>query len=127
MIKRIILFTVVSSVMLGLSLFLHKLSIDEAQISFNLSSIYLYYFCCSICIYVSIEFLADKMVDTVGYAFLTGIFLKLGLFMLIFKREVFELESYTMTEKGVLIIPLLLFLLLETSFVVVKLKKNEAL
>ncbi|KAB1159011.1 hypothetical protein F7018_07690 [Tenacibaculum aiptasiae] len=83
------------------------------QLSFSLFAVYLFHVIAAIIVYFIVEFIADKMPNQAGYAYLASIFLKIGFFVLIFQASVFANEQLTKPERFSLVIPLFLFLILE--------------
>ncbi|TXD83931.1 hypothetical protein ESY86_07770 [Subsaximicrobium wynnwilliamsii] len=60
-----------------------------------------------------------------GYAYLPTLFVKVGLFYLLFKNSIFELANLTLIERLNLLIPLFLFLILEVILMARILAKNN--
>jgi hypothetical protein len=63
------------------------------------------------------------MSDKVGYAFLVGIFLKLGFFTVLFLSKGILDKPLSTTDRLGLILPLFLFLILEVTAVATRLKQ----
>ncbi|RBW59877.1 hypothetical protein DS884_06510 [Tenacibaculum sp. E3R01] len=83
------------------------------QLSFSLLGVYLFHVVSATIVYLIVEFVADKMPNQAGYAYLASIFLKIGFFVLVFQASVFTNEQLTKPERFSLVIPLFLFLILE--------------
>lgn len=58
-----------------------------------------------------------ELKPNIGFMYLPTLFIKGILFFIIFKSSVFTLETFTMTDRVNILIPSLLFLLLEVIFV----------
>ncbi|MBA6156241.1 hypothetical protein H3Z83_06870 [Tenacibaculum sp. S7007] len=82
-------------------------------LSFSLFSVYLFHVIAATIVYVIVEFIADKMPNQAGYAYLASVFLKMGFFVLVFQATVFANEQLTKPERFSLVIPLFLFLIIE--------------
>jgi len=57
------------------------------------------------------------MPNNAGYGFLVGMFVKMGLFMMMFYSKMLELKTILLVDKMFILIPLFLFLFLETLVV----------
>jgi hypothetical protein len=54
------------------------------------------------------------MPNNVGYVFLVGMFVKMGVFMIIFYSKMLEIKSIHFSDKIFILVPLFIFLSLET-------------
>ena len=117
--KRIIIFLLVVLLITTASFLLNNylLQINDVVLNFSLGTIYLFFAIAAILIYVIVEFVADKMPNQAGYAYLASMFLKIGFFLLIFQDGIFREVPLSKSEKFSLIIPLFLFLALEAVFI----------
>ena len=70
----------------------------------------------SFLIYLIVEFIAENMPSQAGYAYLASVFLKMGVFILLYKSVIFSDMDISKAEKVSLVIPLFLFLILEAIF-----------
>lgn len=115
MIKRIVLFFAVAIVLFLVTFFSHQyiLSANKTELSFSLSSVYLFHIIAASLVYVIIEVIAEKLPTQAGYAYLASIFLKMGFFVLIFNTDLFGNEMLTKPERISLVIPLFVFLITE--------------
>ncbi len=115
MIKRIIQFIVAVIVLFIISYVPHDyvLNSKDIYLSFSLFSVYLFHVIAATIVYVIVEFIADKMPNQAGYAYLASVFLKMGFFVLVFQATVFANEQLTKPERFSLVIPLFLFLIIE--------------
>lgn len=112
MIKRIIVFTLTLVVAFASSYFLQT-SLWSINLSFSLFNVYMFHAIAAFVVYSIIEVLAEKLPTQAGYAYLAAIFLKIGLFVLVFKDSVMANDSLSKPERISLIIPLFLFLIIE--------------
>lgn len=119
MIKRFFIFIAAVVVAFLASYFPHHLIIQakEINLSFSLLSVYVFYVIAALLVYAIVEFIAEKMPNQAGYAYLASIFLKIGFFVLIFKSSVFSNDALSKIERISLIVPLFLFLILEAVFI----------
>lgn len=126
MIKRIIQFIVAVTVLFIISYLPHDyvLNLKDIYLSFSLFSVYLFHVIAAILVYCIVEFIADKMPNQAGYAYLASVFLKIGFFVLIFQASVFTNEQLTNPERFSLVIPLFLFLIIE-AVAISKLLNNK--
>ena len=115
MIKRIIQFIVAVIVLFIISYVPHDyvLNSKDIYLSFSLFSVYLFHVIAATIVYIIVEFIADKMPNQAGYAYLASVFLKMGFFVLVFQATVFANEQLTKPERFSLVIPLFLFLIIE--------------
>ncbi|MDW5289026.1 DUF6168 family protein [Formosa sp. PL04] len=112
MIKRILVFALCMLLLFAIGYSLHSYFISD-NMSFELWQVYLYQALAALIVYVSIEYISSVLPSQTGYAYLVLMFLKLGIFVLIFKNTVFENEQLTQTERFALVVPLFLFLTAE--------------
>lgn len=115
MTKRIIFFTITIIILFLISFslndyILHK---NDYQVSFSLLSVYLFHAISAFFIYFLIELIAENVPDQSGYGYLALISIKLGVFVLVFKSDVFANEHLSQFERFSLVIPLFLFLIAE--------------
>ncbi len=115
MIKRILYYVLAVLVVFAITFFTHKsvLSAKSLVLSFNLIDVYLFNLISCIVIYVSMEFMAEKLPSEAGYAFLALVFVKMGVFLLLFQSVVFSETPLEMYQRLSLLIPFFLFLVIE--------------
>lgn len=109
----------------GIILYLiHSLLIKQFDIklSISLSSIYLFFTIASLFIITSIELIYKYIPASVGYAFLVGIFLKMGIFVILFFAQGMSKTALSMTDKFSILIPLFVFMAIEIVPVIKSLK-----
>ncbi|MTI20137.1 hypothetical protein E1176_03820 [Fulvivirga sp. RKSG066] len=77
---------------------------------------YVFHFVSYLVICLSIEALFKKLPSQVGYAYLASVFIKIGVFVLVFKSTIFGLEAMTMPERLSIVIPMFIFLIFEATY-----------
>lgn len=113
MVKRIVIYILTVLITLALFYIGHTYLLKHRVLSYDLLNVYLFHAIASVIVYVILELVAAKLPNQAGYAFLAGVFLKIGFFILLFQAEVFPEESLPKYEKISLIVPLFLFLIIE--------------
>jgi len=123
--KRIAIYNSLVLISFCILYFTHNLVLDETawKAPFSLFSIYLFFGICSIILITGIEFLFDVNPTSAAYAFLVGIFLKMGLFMLIFFAKGLAEHPLNFTEKIGILLPLFTFLGIESAAIITRLRK----
>ncbi len=118
MLKRISFFALVTAAF-SYALFLGHLFVvgDEVQkMTFALKSVYLFNFISCLLICVIAELLNVKMPTQVGYAYLAAVFVKMGFFLLVFNKTIFSVTDFTMTARISMVVPTMLFLIIEATY-----------
>ena len=87
------------------------------NLPFTAVSLYVFFGVSSVFIITGIELLYTVMPNNAGYGFLVGMFVKMGLFMMIFYSKMLELKTILLIDKMFILIPLFVFLFLETLVV----------
>lgn len=125
--KRILLFNGIALVSLVLFYKLHISLFNDSswKLNFSLLSVYLFFSIASIVIISVIEILFDVTPANAGYIFLVGIFIKMGLFILIFYSKGLADAKMNVIEKLSIFAPLFLFLLIETLAITTRLKQDD--
>jgi len=125
--KRILLFNGIALVSLVLFYKLHISLFNDSswKLNFSLLSVYLFFSIASIVIISVIEILFDVTPANAGYIFLVGIFIKMGLFILIFYSKGLVDAKMNVIEKLSIFTPLFLFLLIETLAITTRLKQDD--
>lgn len=115
MTKRIVIFLISTIVMFFIGYFLNKylLGINKQTLSFSLLSVYLFNTISCCLIYIAIETIANFLPNEAGYLYLGLSMVKLGVFILIFQEPMFSDVALTKAEKTSIVIPFLIFLLVE--------------
>lgn len=123
--KRIAIYNSLVLLSFCILYFTHNLVLDETawKAPFSLFSIYLFFGICSLLLITGIEFLFDVNPTSAAYAFLVGIFLKMGLFMLIFFAKGLAEHPLNFTEKIGILLPLFTFLGIESAAIITRLRK----
>ncbi|UII28502.1 DUF6168 family protein [Fulvivirga maritima] len=116
--KRFIIFFVVLIVMsvAMYSLQMYVLNSGNYDLHFTLQSIYIFHFIATLLVCALIEAISTIMPNQAGYAYLGSIFIKIGLFVLIFKDALFIEGGMNKPEKLSVVIPMLVFLLVESVY-----------
>ena len=103
----------------------HKTLLGTHKMIFSLNALYAFFVISTLVIIVSLELLATVLPDKVGYAFLMAVFIKMGLFILIFSSAgLLDKKLYFADKLGVLL-PFFIFLLIEAMTVASRLKLME--
>ena len=125
--KRILFYNGLIVVTFILLYFTHNFSMgtDAWKAPFSLFSIYLFFGICSIVLITGIELLFDFNSTSAAYAFLVGIFLKMGLFMMIFFAKGLAEHPLNFAEKIGILLPLFSFLSIEAAAIISRLKKSN--
>ncbi len=125
--KRILTYNGVVVLTFLLLYFSHQALLNPVnwKIPFSLFSIYLFFVIASLIIITGIELLFDFMPANAGYAFLVGIFLKMGAFILIFFSKGLGEATMNFTEKIAILVPLFVFLIIETIAIATRLKQTD--
>jgi len=125
--KRILLFNGIALVSLVLFYKLHISLFNDSswKLNFSLLSVYLFFSIASLVIISVIEILFDVTPANAGYIFLVGIFIKMGLFILIFYSKGLADAKMNVIEKLSIFTPLFLFLLIETLAITTRLKQDD--
>lgn len=113
MVKRIISYLALITLVFLIVFFAHKHFLGIRELNYSLLNVYFFHVISTLLIYVIVEVVGWKLPSQAGYAYLAAIFLKIGFFVMIFQSTVFseiELEKF---ERVSLIIPLFLFLTIE--------------
>ena len=116
LVKRLLVFNAIIVVVAVLMSTLQS-SFFSWNLPFSEVSLYLFFGISSIIIVSGIELLYTIMPNNAGYGFLVGMFIKMGLFMMIFYSKMLELKTILLIDKMFILIPLFVFLFLETLVV----------
>lgn len=95
------------------------------KLRFSLNAIYGFHAIATFIIYFLINLVYKNLPNQAGYAYLISVFIKMGVFVLVFKTSVFSIDALTKPEKITLIVPLFLFLFLEAIFITKLLNLKE--
>lgn len=116
LVKRLLVF---NTIIVVVAVFMSTLqsSFFSWNLPFSEVSLYVFFAISSIVIVSGIELLYTIMPNNAGYGFLVGMFIKMGLFMMIFYSKMLELKTILLIDKIFILIPLFVFLFLETLVV----------
>jgi hypothetical protein len=122
--KRILKFNLIAISLCILLFSVHSYLIEafETKVAFSLLSVYLFFGISSIVIITVLELLFKYLPSSTGYAFLVSVFLKMGLFILLFFAGSLSDIALNKVDKISILIPLFSFMSLETLAVVSRLK-----
>ena len=126
MIKRVLVYLMIVCCAFALVFFSHDfiLNMKELYLSYSLFNVYLFNVLASILIYIAIEFVAEKLPSQAGYAFLAGVFLKIGFFVILFQDTIFAEVRLELYQRLSLIIPFFTFIIIE-SIAIAKLLNSK--
>jgi len=115
MIKRILSYLLIISLVFVATFFTHQYVLGSKQLalSYSLFNVYLFNAITSIIIYSCVELVAEKLPSQAGYAFLACVFLKIGFFVVLFQATVFSEVKFELFQRLSLIIPFFLFIIIE--------------
>lgn len=124
MTRRIILFVALALVLFLINYFGLSFGLEGNQEAprFSILSVCLFHLIASVLVYVIEELAIETVPSQAGVAYLALVFIKMGIFIMVFSSSILSTEGMYMSEKLVLIIPFLLNLFLEGFFVAKSLK-----
>ena len=123
--KQLIIHLLVILAVGVISFFLHSTILGASKNSdYSLFNFYLFFAIAAIVIVTGVFFTNLYLPDKAAYAFLIGMFLKLGLFMMIFLSKA-EQELATSVKINILV-PLIIFLILEVLLIYKKLNQQKS-
>ena len=129
MIRSIIAYTAIFFCIFIVSFSLHEYLLDEREIilPFSLKKAYLFHLGFSLIICTNFQAISkvEKIFDQLGYIYLGTILLKLITFIAIFYKSIVTEEILPLITRISLLIPMIIFLLLEAIVVAKILKKNQ--
>jgi hypothetical protein len=129
MIRSIIAYTAIFFCIFIVSFSLHEYLLDEREIilPFSLKKAYLFHLGFSLIICTNFQAISkvEKIFDQLGYIYLGTILLKLITFIAIFYKSIVTEEILPFITRISLLIPMIIFLLLEAIVVAKILKKNQ--
>ena len=121
--KRILYVVVIILVLLAIAYNLQNY-LTEDNLPYSLQKLYLFHGIAVLIVYLGIELIYDKMPNQIGAAYLTMMFLKIGIFILLFKSTIFSEQDLAMQHRLGLLIPFFLFLIVETVCIAKLLKSK---
>jgi hypothetical protein len=129
MIRSIIAYTAIFFCIFIVSFSLHEYLLDEREIilPFSLKKAYLFHLGFSLIICTNFQAISkvEKIFDQLGFIYLGTILLKLITFIAIFYKSIVTEEILPFITRISLLIPMIIFLLLEAIVVAKILKKNQ--
>jgi hypothetical protein len=129
MIRSIIAYTALFFCIFIVSFSLHEYLLDEREIilPFSLKKAYLFHLGFSLIICTNFQAISkvEKIFDQLGFIYLGTILLKLITFIAIFYKSIVTEEILPFITRISLLIPMIIFLLLEAIVVAKILKKNQ--
>lgn len=127
MLKRIITFVISSILLLGGALAISIFFYSVKSEALSLESVFAFHIVAASVVYILVELTYQQLPNQAGYAYLASVFIKAGLFMLIYMNLLFGEESLVKADRLMLLIPLFLGLLLEGLFIAKLLKLDLSL
>jgi len=115
MIKRLLIYFLVAGLTFVISFGLNDYLLNSFEVvpHYSLLSVYVFHLIASILVYGCIEAASEFIPDQAGFAYLIGVFLKMGFFMIFFGSVVFGEVELQKIERVSLIVPLFLYLIIE--------------
>lgn len=111
----ILFYNLIISALFFTGIFLHGFLIEKSNVSlpFSLTNIYLFFAIASSIIVTTVVLLQKTIPNQLGYLFLTAVFIKLGLFLLIFSEHLYGENQLEKIARISIIVPLFIFLAFE--------------
>lgn len=125
MIKRILIFFIVLLSLFYISYFSNLYLLGNTELSFSLLQVYAFHAIAAFIVYAIVEFIASVLPTQAGYAYLASIFIKIGVFVLVFNASVFAKDNLSRPERISLVVPLFLFLITEAIVISKLLNKKQ--
>ncbi len=116
LVKRLLVFNGII-IAVAVLMALLQFSFFSWNLPFSVVSLYVFFCISSVFIVTGIELLYTIMPNNAGYGFLVGMFVKMGLFMMIFYSKMLLLKNIYFADKIFILVPLFVFLFLETLVV----------
>lgn len=115
MIKRILVFFISVVIIFSVTFNTNNFLVEDCR--FSILNMYLFHALFSFLIYLIIEITTIKLSNQSGFVYLTTIFIKIGVFLLIFQGDVFGEFDLSKSERISIVAPMLIFLMLEALFI----------
>lgn len=119
MIKRVLTVFIICMLIAICACIINKQLLDTTT-RFSIDAVYSFHAIATFTIYLTVNLVYKNLPNQAGYVYLISVFIKMGVFVLLFNTSVFALDALTKPEKTTLIIPLFLFLFTE-AFLITKL------
>jgi hypothetical protein len=118
--KDIFTYILVFVILFLIGFYTHQaiLSSKEIQLSFSLEKVYAFHAFFSVLVCLNLRWGAtkEKVLPQLGFIYLGSLILKLVLFSILFYKTVLQKGNFTSSEKISLLIPVLIFLIIEVIF-----------
>lgn len=123
--KRLLVFNGIIAIVAVIMAVL-QISFFQWNLPFSVVSLYVFFGISSVIIISGIELLYTIMPNNAGYAFLVGMFVKMGIFMMAFYSKMLSVKNIHFADKIFILVPLFVFLFLETLVVInLMMQKSE--
>ncbi|PTX60399.1 hypothetical protein C8N46_10643 [Kordia periserrulae] len=130
MIRQIFIYITAFGLLFFLGDFLHNYYIESQEISlgFSLRKIYAFhaFFSLQLCVVFALLSNNEKLRPQLGFIYLGSFVLKIIIFCIAFYNILFVGQKLSNTQRISLIIPMLVFLILEVHFMIKILNKNHS-
>lgn len=122
MIKQIFIFMMAFGLLFFLGEYLHSYYIESQEIAlgFSLQNMYAFHAFFSLQLCIIFAFLATnkKISPQLGFIYLASFVLKMIVFCIVFYNPLFTVETLSKIQRVSLLIPMVLFLILEVYFII---------
>ncbi|WP_205961027.1 DUF6168 family protein [Psychroserpens sp. NJDZ02] len=98
--------------------------VTQDNLPYSLQKLYLFHGIAVLIVYLSIELVNSKLPNQLGFAYLTLMFVKIGVFILLFQSSIFSETNLSLPDRLGLVIPFFLFLIIETACIAKLLKEK---
>lgn len=130
MIRQIFIYITAFGLLFFLGDFAHNYYIETQGINLGFSVRHMYafhaFFSLQLCIVFALLSNNEKLRPQLGFIYLGSFVVKILVFCLVFYNPIFTLEKLVRTQRISLIIPMLVFLILEVYFMIKILNKNHS-
>ena len=116
MTKRILIFTTITLLLFIIGYYINSslLASNEVIVRFSVLQVYAFNAIACAVVYALIEIVSNYLPNETGYLYLGLLMVKLGVFILIFQDALFSEVGLSKAEKASILLPVLVFLGLET-------------
>lgn len=130
MLREILIYMLAFGMLFFLGDFAHNYYIETQEISlgFSLRNMYAFhaFFSLQLCIVFALLSNNEKLRPQLGFIYLGSFVLKMIVFCIVFYNPLFTIEKLSNTQRISLIIPMIVFLILEVYFIIKILNKNHS-
>ena len=118
MLKRLFGNAVLISIVTVILYYVHSylLSDQGYLLAFSLMSVYIFHAVAYMIICLLVEVVATRLPTQAGYAYLTTVFVKIGVFVLVFKDSILSRQDLPMADRLSLVVPMFIYLILEALY-----------